>query len=90
MRQQPTCTPRTWHLISGGARNEQPPLIKRQSPVTFSARGAIGSSEERNKWQGPAAGGKDAVYAGYDLEPIAPRAFGRATALRGAGLWWVG
>jgi len=34
--------------------------------------------------------GKDAVYAGSDLEPIAPRAFGRATALRGAGLWWVG
>ena len=25
--------------------------------------------EQRNKWQGPAAGGKDAVYAGCELEP---------------------
>jgi hypothetical protein len=26
--------------------------------------------EQRNKWQGPAAGGKDAVYAGCELEPM--------------------
>jgi hypothetical protein len=25
--------------------------------------------EQRNKWQGPAGGGKDAVYAGCELEP---------------------
>jgi hypothetical protein len=32
--------------------------------------------EQRNKWQGPAAGGKDAVYAGCELEPITLRATG--------------
>jgi hypothetical protein len=26
--------------------------------------------EQRNKWQGPAGGGKDAVYAGCELEPM--------------------
>jgi hypothetical protein len=37
--------------------------------------------EQRNKWQGPAGGGKDAVYAGCELEPTewsateAPSAF---------------
>src|SRR5580704_10731632 len=36
----------------------------------LSARNVIGSSEQRNKWQGPAKGGKDAVYAGYELEPM--------------------
>jgi len=25
--------------------------------------------EQRNKWQGPAEGGKDAVYAGCEIEP---------------------
>ena len=25
--------------------------------------------EQRNKWQGPAGGGKDAVYAGCEIEP---------------------
>jgi len=32
------------------------------------ARSEAGSSEKRNKWQGPASGGKDAVYVGFDLE----------------------
>ena len=36
----------------------------------LSARNVIGSSEQRNKWQGPAGGGKDAVYAGCELEPM--------------------
>jgi hypothetical protein len=36
----------------------------------LSARNVIGSSEQRNKWQGPAKGGKDTVYAGYELEPM--------------------
>ena len=45
-------------------------MIKRQSQLLFPARNGIGSSEQRNKWQGPAAGGKDAVYAGCELEPI--------------------
>jgi hypothetical protein len=38
--------------------------------VTVPARNVIGSSEQRNKWQGPAGGGKDAVYAGCELEPM--------------------
>ena len=29
----------------------------------------LAQGEQRNKWQGPAAGGKDAVYAGCELEP---------------------
>ena len=33
--------------------------------------------EQRNKWQGPAAGGKDAVYAGWELEPTQWSALGR-------------
>jgi hypothetical protein len=33
-----------------------------------SARSEACSSEKRNKWQGPAAGGKDAFYAAFDLE----------------------
>src|SRR5260370_27225822 len=41
----------------------------------------MGSREQRNKWQGPAGGGKDAVYAGCEIEPTewsateAPSAF---------------
>jgi hypothetical protein len=38
--------------------------------VTVSSAQVIGSSEQRNKWQGPAGGGKDAVYAGCELEPM--------------------
>jgi hypothetical protein len=29
----------------------------------------LAQGEQRNKWQGPAGGGKDAVYAGCELEP---------------------
>jgi hypothetical protein len=29
----------------------------------------LAQGEQRNKWQGPAAGGKDAVYTGCELEP---------------------
>lgn len=56
-------------------------MIKRQSQLLFPARNGIGSGEQRNKWQGPAGGGKDAVYAGCELEPMkwsateAPSAF---------------
>jgi hypothetical protein len=56
-------------------------MIKRQSQLLFPARNGIGSGEQRNKWQGPAVGGKDAVYAGCELEPTewsateAPSAF---------------
>jgi hypothetical protein len=32
------------------------------------ARSKACSREKRNKWQGPASGGKDAVYVGFDLE----------------------
>jgi len=48
-------------------------MIKRQSQLLLRARNGIGSSEQRNKWQGPACG-KEAVYAGCDLEPIPVRA----------------
>jgi hypothetical protein len=43
---------------------------QRPKSVTLLARSVIGSSEQRNKWQGPAVGGKDAVYAGWELEPM--------------------
>src|ERR1700719_159631 len=39
-----------------------------QNTVTFPARSEACSREKRNKWQGPASGGKDAVYVGFDLE----------------------
>jgi hypothetical protein len=56
-------------------------VIKYQSSATcFTARSVIGSSEQRNKWQGPAVGGKDAVYAGCDLEPME----------RSATSFWIG
>jgi hypothetical protein len=51
-------------------------MIKRQSQLLFPARSGIGSSSQRNKWQGPAGGGKNAVYAGCELEPIPLRAAG--------------
>jgi hypothetical protein len=53
-------------------------MIKRQSQLLFPAPNGIGSSSQRNKWQGPAAGGKDAVYAGCELEPIPLGATGGA------------
>jgi hypothetical protein len=34
----------------------------------------LDQGEQRNKWQGPAVGGKDAVYAGCELEPTRVRA----------------
>ena len=46
-----------------------PQLIEHQSQCLLLARNVIGSSEQRNKWQGPAGGGKDAVYAGCEIEP---------------------
>jgi hypothetical protein len=60
-----------WWLDLCGAR----PSERRNDQATkdsdcLSARNVIGSSEQRNKWQGPARGGKDAVYAGYELEPM--------------------
>jgi hypothetical protein len=63
---------RLWCLIFAvracSHRNDQTP-----KSVTLPARNGIGSSEQRNKWLGPACG-KDAVYAGCDLEPIPLRA----------------
>ena len=53
--------------------------IERQSQLLFSARKNIGSSEQRNKWKGPVwqlPDGKEAVYAGCDLEPMFLRAAG--------------
>jgi hypothetical protein len=49
---------------------------QRPKSVTLLARSVIGSSEQRNKWQGPAIGGKDAVYAGWELEPMERSATG--------------
>ena len=46
-------------------RNDQTPKASYSSErATWLVQG-----EQRNKWQGPAAGGKDAVYAGCELEP---------------------
>jgi hypothetical protein len=45
----------------------------------------LAQGEQRNKWQGPAGGGKDAVYAGCELEPMewsATKAGGSAFQLR--------
>jgi hypothetical protein len=39
-----------------------------QKAVTSPAWSEACSGEKRNKWQGPASGGKDAVYVGFDLE----------------------
>ena len=47
-----------------------PQMIKHKDSDCLLARNVIGSSEQRNKWQGPAKGGKDTVYAGYELEPM--------------------
>jgi hypothetical protein len=47
----------------------------------FERATSLAQGEQRNKWQGPAAGGKDAVYAGCELEPTqwsAPGAGGSA------------
>ena len=49
---------------------------QRPKSVTLLARSVIGSSEQRNKWQGPAVGGKDALYAGWELEPMERSATG--------------
>lgn len=45
-------------------------MIERQSQLLFCARNELVQGEQRNKWQGPAGGGKDAVYAGCELEPM--------------------
>jgi hypothetical protein len=39
-----------------------------QNAVTPRARSEACSRAKRNKWQGPASGGKDAVYVGFVLE----------------------
>ena len=51
-----------------GRSEERAKGYRTQNAVTFPARSEACSSEKRNKWQGPASGGKDAVYAGFDLE----------------------
>ena len=38
--------------------------------------------EQRNKWQGPAGGGKDAVYAGCEIEPTEWSATKRGSAFQ--------
>jgi hypothetical protein len=38
--------------------------------VTLERATELAQGEQRNKWQGPAVGGKDAVYAGCALEPM--------------------
>ena len=49
------------------ARNE-PRAVERKRQLPPRARSEACSREKRNKWQGPASGGKDAVYVGFDLE----------------------
>ena len=63
--------------------------IKRQSQLPSPARNGIGSSEQRNKWQGPACG-KAAVYAGCDLEPIPLRAPAPRAVLVGEVFYSIG
>ena len=41
--------------------------------------------EQRNKWQGPAGGGKDAVYAGCEIEPTEWSATKRGSAFQLGG-----
>src|SRR3979411_2186636 len=43
---------------------ERAQSCRTQNTVTFPARSEACSREKRNKWQGPASGGKDAVYVG--------------------------
>src|SRR4030088_1474387 len=59
-----------WCLIFAVRGPPNAAMIKRQSQWLLPARNVIGSREQRNKWQGPAGGGKDAVYAGCELEPM--------------------
>jgi len=59
---------RLWRLIFA-VRGTSTAMIKRQSQLLFGARMNIGSSEQRNKWKGPALGGKEAVYAGCSERP---------------------
>ena len=74
-------------------RHEHPLQIDRQSPVTFSARGAIGSSEERNKWAGarPANAGREGCPFMPDptLNRSRPALGGaRSESLQDAGWGW--
>ena len=46
-------------------RNDQTPKA-----VTLERATELAQGEQRNKWQGPAVGGKDAVYGGCALEPM--------------------
>jgi len=77
-------------LIGGGARNERRRQSSAKVSVTFLSAGR-NRLKGRNgiNGRGP-PGGKDAVYAGSDLEPIAPRAPGRAITLRKAPLISLG
>ena len=87
---EPTTPPAgLWHLISGGARNEQPQRSSAKVQL-LSLRG-VQSAQARNgiNGRGPPRG-KDAVYAGSDLEPIAPRALGVPPTFEQGGFGWLG
>src|SRR5215472_15177229 len=72
---------RLWHLISGGARNEQPQ--RSSAKVQLPSQRGAQSTQGRNGINGRGPfGGKDAVYAGSDLEPIAPMDFRKVSQRR--------
>ena len=78
IRQEIGCD-RLWCLI-GTVRGYEHRNDQQPKSVTLLARSVSGSSEQRNKWQGPVwrlPDGKDAVYAGWELEPVERSAPGR-------------
>jgi hypothetical protein len=60
--------PTTSFLRLTASGEERAKSCRTQKAVTSPARSEACSGEKRNKWQGPASGGKDAVYVGFDLE----------------------
>jgi len=53
-----------------GARHERRSDQTPKVSYSFERATELAQGEQRNKWQGPAVGGKDAVYAGCELEPM--------------------
>jgi hypothetical protein len=66
--QIPSCLPKQVLLRLTVSGEERAQSCRTQKAVTSPARSKACSGEKRNKWQGPASGGKDAVYVGFDLE----------------------
>jgi hypothetical protein len=59
--------PETFSVAQMRARNERS-IWRTPNLATSPARSEVCSREKRIKWRGPAAGGAQAVYAGFDLE----------------------